>query len=332
MAQGSKKILVTRDRIDEEAERTLDLNGYECIFSPPYASPVDVARTASDAQVVAIMVSQGKITDEVIAASDALKVIVKHGSGVNNINLRAAERRGIPVFRALGANSRAVAEHAIALMLALRKSLPRLDAATRQGNWLKGSFVGHDLLGAQVGLIGLGGIGRETAKLASAIGMRVRAFDPALSGSVSEGDAFSLCGDLDELVSRSDIISLHCPLVPTTHHLVDREFLSKMPRHAVLVNTARGGIVDEQALDVALRDGVIAGAGIDSFEDEPIDSGHALLSSPNLIVTPHVAGLTPGAERAMAMTAAQLIMDTIDGREVPSAYRVEATALGGLEE
>ncbi|WP_110693468.1 NAD(P)-dependent oxidoreductase [Salinicola halophyticus] len=332
MAYSSKKILVTRDRIDPEAVKLLSLNGYECVFSPPYASPVDVARTASEAQVVAIMVSQGKITDEVIAASDALKVIVKHGSGVNNINLRAAENRGIPVLRALGANARAVAEHAITLMLVLRKSLPRLDTATKHGNWLKGSFVGHDVLGAQVGLIGLGGIGRETAKLANALGMRVKAFDPALSGSGDEGDSFQLCVDLDELIADSDIISLHCPLVQATHHLVDEVFLSKMQRHAVLVNTARGGIVDEHALEVALRAGSIAGAGVDSFEVEPIETGHALLTAPNLIVTPHVAGLTPGAERAMAIMAAQFIMDTIEGREVPSEFRAEAAALGGLEE
>lgn len=332
MGEHIRKVLVTRDRIDEEVVEMLRQNGYECIFSSPEALPADVVRTASEARVSAIIVSQGRITEDVIAASDNLRVIAKHGSGVNNINLKAAEVRGIPVFRAVGANARAVAEHAITLMLALRKSLPRLDNATKQGEWLKGAFVGHDIHGAQLGLIGMGGIGRETSKIAASLGMKVRAYDPALSSVDSDEGDFERCTDRDELVANSDIISLHCPLVPATHHLVDGDFLSKMQSHAVLVNTARGGIVDELALEEALRAGTIAGAGIDSFEGEPPDPHHALFSAPNLIVTPHTAGLTPGAERAMATMAARFIMDTIDGKDVPAAFRAEAASLGGLTE
>ncbi|WP_108258439.1 NAD(P)-dependent oxidoreductase [Mangrovicoccus ximenensis] len=169
MENPLRKVLVTRDRIDGAAVELLGRNGYECIFSPPYTPPEEVVKLARDAQISAIMVSQGRITEEVIAASPALKVIAKHGSGVNNINLGAAEARGIPVYRAVGANARAVAEHAVTLMLALRKSLPKLDGATKGGEWLKGAFIGQDILGTRLGLIGMGVIGRETAALARAL-------------------------------------------------------------------------------------------------------------------------------------------------------------------
>ncbi|NDV52704.1 hydroxyacid dehydrogenase [Salipiger sp. PrR003] len=332
MGEIRHNVLVTRDRIDDSAVKLLADNGYDCVFSPPYTAPADVVALAREKKISAIMVSQGEITEEVIAASDQLKVIAKHGSGVNNINLHAAEAHGIPVFRAVGANARAVAEHAITLMLALRKSLPYLDQATKGGAWLKGSFVGRDILGTRLGLIGMGVIGRETAAMARALGMHVTAFDPALRPEDITGDEFELCSSVDALIANSDVISLHCPLVPSTRHMVDVAFLSKMQSHAVLVNTARGGIIDEAALEAALRQGEIAGAAVDSFEAEPPQSDHPLFSAPNLIVTPHAAGLTPGAERAMATMAAKFIMDTIAGKDVPAEFRAEAKSLGGLTE
>lgn len=330
MTTETRKVLVTRDRIDETAVDLLAGHGLDCIFSPPYTPPEEVVETARAANISAIMVSQGRITDAVIGASPALRVIAKHGSGVNNINLRAAERRGIPVYRAVGANALAVAEHALTLMLALRKSLPMLDTATRGGTWLKGSFVGQDLAGTRVGLFGLGEIGRETARLAAALGMQVMAYDPALSPDADL--PFEVCTDPDDMIRRADILSLHCPLVPATRNLVDRAFLERMQPHAVLVNTARGGIVDEDALAEALIAGRIAGAALDSYAEEPPAPGSRIWSAPNLIATPHAAGLTPGAERAMATMAARFIIDALAGTPVPDAFRADASALGGLTE
>ena len=331
MSEPTRKILVTRDRIDEGVVALLARGGYQCLFSPPSTPSGEVARIAREAQVCAIMVSQGKITRQVIDASPELRVIAKHGSGVNNINLQAAEDRGIPVFRAVGANARAVAEHGIALMLALRKSLPYLDAATKRGEWIKGGFVGKDILGAQLGLVGLGAIGRETARLATLLGMNVRAYDPAMSGQAAP-QGITLCDTIGALAEVSDILSLHCPLVPSTRHLINADLLARMPRHAVLINTARGGIIDEEALARALHDGTIAGAGIDSFETEPPGADNPLFGAPNLVVTPHAAGLTAGAEGAMAGMAARFIMDTIEGKNVPVEYRATAATLGGLVE
>lgn len=328
-AQSRHRVLVTRARIDAMAVEALDRHGFDCIFSPPYATPEEVAARLAETGARALMVSQGRMTEQVIAASSELSIIVKHGSGVNNINLRAAESRGIPVYRSLGANARAVAEHAISLALALWKSLPRLDSATRSGNWLKGEFIGNDIHGTRIGLVGYGAIGREVVSMAQALGMQVVVFDPLLSATP---EGVERAADLEALLQGVDIVSLHCPLTAETRNLIDARRLALMPRHGVLVNTARGGIVDETALATALHQGVIAGAALDGFASEPPAADLPLWQAPNLLVTPHAAGLTPGAERAMAMTAAQHIIDHFAPRPIEERFRATSAALGGLEE
>ncbi|WP_256432964.1 hydroxyacid dehydrogenase [Martelella soudanensis] len=330
-----RTVLVTRDRIHPDAVAMLGEAGFECLFSPPYATGEEVVRTASEARVDAIMVSQGRITREVIAASSALKVIVKHGSGVNNINLAAAEDLSIPVYRAVGANARSVAEHTIALILSLLKSLPQLDKATKSGEWMKSSFIGRDIKGARLALVGLGVIGREVATLAKGLGMEVSAFDPGCDAEARDTlgrDNITLVSAIEDMLGEADIVSLHCPLTSKTRHLVDRRFLAALKPEAVLINTARGGIVDEEALAEVLIAGEIAGAGIDSFEQEPPPASLSLWGAPNLIVSPHAAGLTPGAERAMATTAAQLIIDHLAGKTIPAEFHAKAAVLGGLQE
>lgn len=323
------KILVTRWKIDPMAVEHLARHGYECIFSPPYATPAEVADRLRDTGARALMVSQGKMTAAVVEASPDLSVIVKHGSGVNNINLKAAEARDIPVYRGFGANARAVAEHAITLTLALRKSLPRLDSSSKSGEWLKVGYLGHDIRGTVIGLVGFGAIGREVADMALALGMKVQVFDPALT---VQPDGIEWVTDLDSLLQSSDVVSLHCPLTPMTRNLINAERLRLMQDHALLVNTARGGVIDEEALTDALYTGEIAGAALDSFAIEPPDPDSRLWNAPNLIVTPHVGGQTPGAERAMAMTAAQQIIDHFSGQPIDERFRATYAALGGLEE
>lgn len=326
---SSRTVLVTRKRIDPAAIEHLKRHGFECVFSPPYAGPAEVAARLIETGAQALMVSQGKMTEEVIAASPNLKIIVKHGSGVNNINLRAAEERNIPVYRGLGANARAVAEHAITLSLALWKSVPRLDEASKSGRWLKSDFIGNDIQGAVLGLVGFGAIGREVSEMAHRLGMRVCVLDPALK----EPPAYiQQVGNLEELLAISDIISLHCPLTPDTRNLIDAKRLGQMKSHAVLINTARGGIVDENALAAALNAGTIAGAALDSFATEPPAENLSLWEAPNFIATPHVAGLTPGAERTMAMTAAQQIIDHFSGKAIEDRFRATYANLGGLED
>jgi len=308
----SRRILVTHTQIAPSAIDLLNDNDIDVFFSPPYDPSDIVATRARDLQVDAIMVRQGKINDQVIGASPKLKVIVKHGVGVDNIDLTAAHARGIPVLRAMGSNSRAVAEHAIALALMLVKEVQPLNAAVKGGKWPKPTFIGKDFQGATMGLVGYGGIGRETARMAEALGMEVVVHDP-YAPQMAEGDGFATAGDLDAMLPGLDILSLHCPLTAATRHLIDARRLSLMKPDAVIVNTARGGIIDEAALAQALDARTIAGAALDSFATEPPAADNPLWAQPNLIATPHIGGVTAGSARAMAEIAARHIISVLDG-------------------
>ncbi|EIM25398.1 hydroxyacid dehydrogenase [Microvirga lotononidis] len=303
-------MLVTGATLAGEAVANLAAHGLEAHYCKPYASAEDIAQLASDLQIEGLIVRQGQIDENVISASPRLKVIAKHGTGVNNIDLEAAARLGIPVLRALGANARSVAEHAIALSIALLKDLMPLDRAVKSGEWPKASYVGRDIAGTKLGLVGFGAIGQEVATLARGLGMPVTVFDPYTSELPQD---VSRETDLDTLLATSDIVSLHCPLTKETHHLIDAERLARMKPTSFVVNTARGGIIDEAALVEALRNGIIAGAGLDSFAEEPPPKGSALWSLPNIIVTPHTGGAAKGAMRAMAETAARHVISVLDG-------------------
>jgi D-3-phosphoglycerate dehydrogenase / 2-oxoglutarate reductase len=303
-------VLVTGSTLAGEAAAKLEAHGLQAHYCKPYASPEDIAQLASDLQIEGLIVRQGQIDETVIAASPRLKVIAKHGTGVNNIDLEAAARLGIPVLRALGANARSVAEHAIALSIALLKDLVLLDRAVKSGEWPKASYVGRDIVGTKLGLVGFGAIGQEVATLGRGLGMSVSVFDPYTT-DLPQG--VSRETDLNDLLATSDIISLHCPLTKETRRLINAERLARMRRDAFLVNTARGEIVDEAALVAALRNGTIAGAGLDSFAEEPPPKDSPLWSVPNIIVTPHTGGAAKGAMRAMAETAARHVISVLDG-------------------
>lgn len=308
----SRRILVTHNQIAPSAIELLNANDIDVFFSPPYDAPEIVAARAADLQIDAIMVRQGQINDLVIGASPKLKVIVKHGVGVDNVDLAAAAARGIPVLRSMGSNSRAVAEHAIALALALIKEIQPLNAAVKNGEWPKPTFIGKDFQGATIGLVGYGGIGRETARMAEALGMEVVVYDP-YAPEAAEADGFATASDIDAMLPALDILSLHCPLTAATRHLVNAERLARMKPSAVIVNTARGGVIDEAALAEALAAGTIAGAGLDSFASEPPAADHPFWALPTLTATPHIGGVTAGSARSMAEIAARHIISVLDG-------------------
>jgi D-3-phosphoglycerate dehydrogenase len=305
-----RAVLVTGSALAEEAVAALEAHHLETYYCKPYASPEDIAKLAADLQIEGLIVRQGQVNRAVIEASPRLKVIAKHGTGVDNIDLEAAAERGIPVLRALGANARSVAEHTIALMIALMKDLIPLDQAVKGGGWPKAGYVGRDLSGAKVGLVGFGAIGQEVATLSRALGMCVTVFDPYTPELPQEVTRET---DLDALLAASDIVSLHCPLTTETRHLINAERLARMKPTAFIVNTARGGIIDEAALVEALQGGTIAGAGLDSFATEPPPKDSTLWALPNIIVTPHTGGAAKGAMRAMAETAARHIISVLDG-------------------
>jgi D-3-phosphoglycerate dehydrogenase len=307
-----RKILVTHDRIAPSAVKLLNDHDIDVYFSPPYTASGDVAARCAELRVDAIMVRQGQVSAQVINASPELKVIVKHGVGVDNVDIAAAAARGVPVLRSLGSNALAVAEHTIALALTLLKQIAPLDRAIKGGGWPKPSFIGRDIAGSVMGLVGFGAIGREVGRLAVALGMDVLVLDPMAPDAV-RASGFEAVSDLDDLIAVAAIVSLHCPLTKETRNLIDAARLARMRPDTLLINTARGGLIDEAALFEALRDKRIAGAALDSFSVEPPSADNPLWTLDNLIVTPHVAGVTEGSAIQMAETAARHIISVLDG-------------------
>lgn len=321
-----RKILVTHDTIAPSAVALLNANAIDVFFSPPYTPSDEVAARCAELSVDAIMVRQGKITADVINASPTLKVIVKHGVGVDNVDITAATARNVPVLRSMGSNALAVAEHTITLALTLIKQVMPLDRAIKGGAWPKPSFIGRDIAGSVIGLVGFGAIGRETGRLATALGMRVIVLDPMAPDAVRQS-GFEIVANLDDLLAAADIVSLHCPLTNDTRNLIDAKRLAQMQPDALLINTARGGIVDEAALLQALCDKRIAGAALDSFSVEPPPADSPLWALDNLIVTPHVAGVTRGSAIQMAETAARHIISVLDGNPPDPRSIAHATEL-----
>lgn len=308
--QTRGRVMVTGAQLVSEAMQLLADHKLEPIFAPAYSTSADLAAMARDNQVDAILVRQGSIDRSVIAASPGLKVIAKHGSGVDNIDLAAATEIGVPVLRALAANAQSVAELAISLTVVLMKDVLPLDAQVKAGGWPKTKYVGRDLAGAVFGIVGFGEIGQRAAALARGLGMKVIAYDP-FAADTSE---VTVSRDLGEILKAADVVSLHCPLMPQTHHLINAERLSWMKPDAFLINTARGAVVDQAALIAALQSRSIAGAALDSFEEEPPPSDSVLWTLPNLIATPHVGGASRSALRNMAMQSATHIIGVLEGR------------------
>lgn len=305
-------ILVTGATLVPEAAALLEAHALALHYLPSYSDSGSMVRSAGELQTAAIIHGSGQLTAEVIDASDRLRVIVKHGSGVDNIDLVAASERGIPVLRTLGANADAVAAHTMALVVALLKDLFPLDRAVKGGAWPKSGYRGRDLAGTVLGLVGFGAIGQRVATLARGLGMHVLVFDPQVPLETND-TGLTRAEDLGHLLAAANVVSLHCPLTPATRHLIGAEQLRQMQPTAFLVNTARGGLVDEAALLEALRGGGIAGAGLDTFETEPPVADHPLWELPNLIATPHVAGASIGAVHNMGMQAARHVIDVLRG-------------------
>ncbi|WP_337997797.1 hydroxyacid dehydrogenase [Oleispirillum naphthae] len=322
----SARIIVTGPSLADEAMALLRERGVEAAFVPPYTTPADLAAMVARERPEALLVRMGEIDDAVIGASDRLKAISKHGVGYNNIDVAAATRRGIPVMVAHAANARSVAEMAMAMIYVLVKRLFALDAGLRAGRWEKPGFNGMELTGKCLGIVGLGSIGRNLAALAAPLAMRILAFDPAVpEEAVPQG--VRRVGSLAEMLGEADVLSLNCPLTETTRNIIGAAELAAMKPTAFLINTARGGLIDENALAAALRDGVIAGAGIDSFATEPAPAEHPLWGLPNVIVTPHVAGVTREASARVGLQAVRNILTVFDGKRPDPVCVVNPEAL-----
>lgn len=248
---------------------------------------------------------------DVFEACPKLKVLSLWGTGTDHVDLAAAANRGVTVTNTPGVSAVAMAEHSLALMLSVARSIPRIDAKTRRGAWPRG-FV-TQLHGKTLGVVGLGAIGLQTARIARGIGMDVIAWTRRPEDKPVEEVGARLVS-LDELYRRSDVVSLHVRLAPETTHMVGRREFGLMKRSAILINTARGALVDEAALVEALADETIRGAGLDVFDQEPLRENHPLSALPNVVMTPHSGGVTPEALEAGLRLAVENVFSALAGR------------------
>jgi D-3-phosphoglycerate dehydrogenase len=275
------------------------------------------------ADVEGLVVRVMPITAERIAAAPKLKVIGKHGIGVDNVDLAAARARGIPVVFTPGANDEAVAEHTLTIMLMLARKMERLVGLARAGRFDDGRRAadGIDLRGKTLGLIGVGRIGGRVASICrGCFSMRVLAHDPYVTPERARELGVELAS-VDEVVRQADFVSVHTPLTPETRNVISRERIASMKPGAFVINCARGGLVDEAALVDALREGRIGGAGIDVFEQEPPPADHPLLALPNAIVTSHVAGSSRESLQAMSRMVAEDVLGVLRGEAPRHAVR-----------
>ena len=311
-------VIMTAPRLAPPAVALIEGAGATLHYMKPYPSAADVAALAARVGAVAILSRQGPVTAAVMAAIPGLKIVARHGVGVDDVDLAEAARRGIIVTRAPGSNSQAVAEHPMALLLALAKDLPGLSAGVAAGGWRAADARVRDIAGMRLGLLGCGAIGRTVGGLAGMFGMVVAMFDP--HGADVPGIA--RVSTLPALLMASDVLSLHLPLLPTTRNIIGAAELALLPPGAFVINTARGGLVDEGALLGALEAGHVAGAGLDVFEDEPPRPDHPLRRHPRVIATPHVAGVTDQSLINMGVMAAECIVAVLQGRPVPAGREV----------
>jgi D-3-phosphoglycerate dehydrogenase len=323
----SEKVLVTGPSLAPAAVEVLEAAGLEPVYVPPYSGGQGLTEIVRDARPVGIISRMGRIDAPVLDAAPGLRVISKHGVGVDNIDVDQATARGVPVIVAAGANAVSVAEHAMALLFAVAKRIVPLDSGLRAGRWEKPGFKGRELSGSSIGLVAFGAIAQQTAVYAKAFGMEVFAFDPFCPAEVFAAAGVTRIESLDELLSRCDVVSLHSPLTPETRNLIDAERLALMKPNAIIVNTARGGLIDEPALSAALAEGRIAGAGLDTFATEPPAADHPFWAETRLVVTPHIGGVTEAANARVGVEAAQGIVDVLAGRPVDPSRIVNRAVL-----
>ena len=313
----SNTILVTGPELDPAAAKLVQEHGYRTVHTPPYADSAVIAEYLTETRAVGIVSRMGRIDAPVMDVAPQLKVISKHGVGVDNIDIAAAAERGIPVLVATGANAVSVAEHAIALLLAGVKRVLPLDAGLRAGKWEKPGFAGREIAGETLGLMGMGAIAQATGRIAKGLGLKLVGYDPYAPDSAFEEIGATRCASFEELLERSMVFSLHCPLTDQTRGILNAQAIARMPEGAYVVNTARGGLIDEAALLAAIRDGHLSGAGLDTFAVEPPAADHPFFTEPRIVLTPHIGGVTRQAGSRVGVDAVRGIFQVLDGQPVP---------------
>jgi D-3-phosphoglycerate dehydrogenase len=295
-------ILVTGADLAEQAVELLA--GFDIVYAGKTPDEDTLVALCREHRPVAIIVRYGRITARVIDASPRLRVISKHGTGIDTIDKDAAAARGIAVKAAVGANAPAVAEHTWALILACAKDVSTLDRRMHDGHWDKATHKSLELRGRTLGLVGLGAIGARVAAVGRAMDMRVIAHDPFAAMAPDGVELLPLA----DVIAHADVLSLHCPLTQDNANMLNAQTLATMRPGAIVVNTARGGLIDEAALADALKSGTLRAAGLDSFQVEPFTAGHPFTGIPNVILSPHIGGVTSDAYVGMGTAAARNVL------------------------
>jgi (S)-sulfolactate dehydrogenase len=300
--------IVITEFMDEAAISSV-LSGRDVVYDPKLVDQPDkLASLVKDARAL-IVRNRTQVRGALLDAAGKLEVVGRLGVGLDNIDVEACKARGIAVYPATGANDVSVAEYVITAMLVLLRRAWFASDEVFSGKWPRMSTIGREVQGKTLGLIGLGGIARETASRARALGMDVLAFDPLLP---KDHAAWQLArsASLDELIARSDVISLHVPLIASTKRMIGPSQIAAMKRGSIIINAARGGVVDEAAIVDALRSGQLGGAALDVFETEPLDvaAGARFADVPNLILTPHIAGVTEESNVRVSEVTARTVL------------------------
>ncbi len=306
------KVLIT-DKMAKEAIQLLKDAGHEVTFGEMDHDTLLKEIGKYDALMVR---GRTKVVTEIVneGSKGNLKVIGRAGIGVDNVDIKTAGKLGIPVVNAPTGSTISVAELTITHMLSLSRNITKADNTMKKGEWAKKQLRGNELYGKTLGLIGTGNIGKLTGKIAQCFGMKIIGFDPFISKEDMEKDGIEKKEDLGGVISKSDFISLHLPHTPKTHYILNKEMISKMKPTAYIINCSRGGTVDEEALYNALKNGKIAGAGIDVFEKEP-PQNNPLLALENVVLTPHLGANTNEGQIRAGTVCAEQIIKALEGKE-----------------
>ena len=298
------------DQVNPILKEVLEKNGLKVTYEPEI-TPEQIAEKIGNFEVVVVR-SRTKITRELVEKADKCQIIARVGVGLDNIDQDAAKEKSIRVLNAVEGAITAVAELVIGLMLSMAREIPRADREIRNGNWIKKELMGTELKGKYLGIVGLGNIGKRLGRLARALNMNIIGYDVVPIDDEFSKEVGLMKADLDTLLSSADYVSFHVPLLDSTRHMINAEKLKLMKKTARIINTARGGVIDEEDLYNSLKDGDLAGAALDVFEVEPA-TGNKLTTLPNFIATPHMGAQTKEAQLLAANVTAEKIIQVLRG-------------------
>ncbi|NWK06105.1 D-2-hydroxyacid dehydrogenase [Marine Group I thaumarchaeote] len=298
------------DQVNTTLKEILEKNGLKVTYEPEI-TPEQIAEKIGTFEVVVVR-SRTKITRELVEKANKCQIIARVGVGLDNIDQDAAKEKNIRVINAVEGAITAVAELVIGLMLSMAREIPRADREIRNGNWIKKELMGSELKGKYLGIVGLGNIGKRLGRLARALNMNIIGYDVTEIDNEFSKEVGLMKADLDTLLSSADYVSFHVPLLDSTRHMINAEKLKMMKNTARIINTARGGVIDEEALYNSLKEGSLAGAALDVFEVEPA-TGNKLITLPNFIATPHMGAQTKEAQLLAANIIAEKIIQILRG-------------------